>query len=245
MSSSPYDAVVLISSRSSNRFGSGFIVAHDDQGSYILTCAHVITMVGGASQAIIDNQFDRQAMLTACGLSMGIDLAVLYVQGLTNRPALQLTVDAEACREVAISGFKLHTQQSQILRTIRALLGDQVYLQPRGATVRTPAWDLLITEDDLLADGYSGSPVVDCHSGLVLAITSHLEQEGRRGQAISAQAVRSVWPSLPLHMVVHRDVDTLHTDDGAHQTQSRWLATWLEVWGARSPPHLLWTVVTV
>jgi hypothetical protein len=57
--------------------------------------------------------------------------------------------------------------------------------------------------------------------------------------------VRSVWPSLPLHMVVHRDVDTLHTDDAAHQTQSRWLATWLEVWGARSPPHLLWTVATV
>ena len=245
MSSSPHDAVVLIGSRSSNRFGSGFLVAHDSQGSYILTCAHVITMVGGVSQVIIDNQFDCQVMLTACGLSMGIDLAVIYIQGLTDRPVLQLTTDAEACREVAISGFKLHTPQSQILRTIHALLGDQVYLQPRGATVRTPAWDLLITKEDQLADGYSGSPVVDLQSGLVLAITSHLEQEGRRGQAISTQAIRSVWPNLPPHIMAHREVVPLYTTDDGSQTQSRWLATWLEVWGARSPPNLLRRVASV
>lgn len=239
MSGSSPDAVVLIGSRDSSRFGSGFIVAHDGQGSYILTCAHVITMVGGTPQVVIDNQPDRQVTLTACGLNMGIDLAVLYVQGLTDRPMLQLTTDAEACRAVAISGFKLHTPQSQILRTIHALLGDQVYLQPRGVTVRTPAWDLLIAEDDQLADGYSGSPVVDRQSGLVLAITSHLEQEGRRGQAISVQALRSVWPNLPPHIMVYREVDVFSTDDNDDQTQSHWLATWLEVWGARSPPHLL------
>ena len=245
MSSSSRDSVVLIGSRNSSRFGSGFIVAHDDQGSYILTCAHVITMVGGASQVTIDNQPDRQVTLTACGLSMGIDLAVIYVQGLTDRPVLKLTPDAEACRAVTISGFKLHTPQSQILRTIHALLGDQVYLQSRGATVRTPAWDLLIAEHDQLADGYSGSPVVDRQSGLVLAITSHLEQEGRRGQAISVQALRSVWPNLPPHIMVHREVEALYTNDNGHQTQSRWLATWLEVWGARSPPHQLWKEASV
>ncbi|MEI6775633.1 MAG: trypsin-like peptidase domain-containing protein [Chloroflexales bacterium] len=198
------NAVVLVTSRTSPRFGTGFIVHHDSQGTFVLTCAHVIEDVGGEAGAVVNHRPDLPVSLIASGLGSGIDLAVILARGLADRPVLQLSPDGVPDLSVIISGYRSHTQQGHILRSIRGTLGGQVFIQAKDVPNRAPAWDLRIEGDDQLADGYSGSPVVDEESRLVVAIASHLEREGRRGQAISAAAVAAIWPTLPPQAVARR-----------------------------------------
>lgn len=220
MSNTAYNAVVLITSRSSSRFGTGFIVHHDSQGAFVVTCAHVIEEVG-SEDAVVNHRPDLPVSLITSGMSVGVDLAVLLARGLTDRPALQLSLDAAPDLSVVITGYRFHTQRGHILRSIRGTLGNQVYLQTRGIPNRAPAWDLRIEGDEQLADGYSGSPIVEEESGLVIAIASHLEREGRRGQAISANAITTIWPLMPHGIIARRTVSASSTSNPECSTSPR------------------------
>ena len=53
-----WDACILITSRNpdNRRFGTGFIIYHSGQKSYVVTCAHVISDVGGEELIEADGQ---------------------------------------------------------------------------------------------------------------------------------------------------------------------------------------------
>lgn len=60
------------------------------------------------------------------------------------------------------------------------------------------AWKLLINQGGCLRQGYSGAPVVDLETGHVLGIATNMEKDGTEGLAISIEALKDIWPEMPL-----------------------------------------------
>lgn len=111
------DPVVLITSRDpeNQNFGTGFVMYRRHDSLYVLTCAHVVEFVGGASQVQIQ---DVPAELVESGAAQGPDdLAVLRVAGIL-REAAPLTLDdaADVGQRVLIKGFyKFHQKIRKLL----------------------------------------------------------------------------------------------------------------------------------
>ncbi|MFQ5612695.1 MAG: trypsin-like peptidase domain-containing protein [Anaerolineae bacterium] len=207
-------SVALITSKDPDihRFGTGFVVHRQGQVVYLLTCAHVVNDVGGPQQVKVG---DDPATVIACGgEDAPDDLAVLQVEGRSEIPSLPLGVSGETDRPFVAVGFQLFGK-SYLLRPIRGRLGEHVGLESRGGTERIPAWDLKIEDDYHLQPGYSGSPVVDETTGTVLGMVSHRQGEGRRGLALSIEAVSKVWPDMPPGLVEGRPARSAPGSSGA------------------------------
>jgi hypothetical protein len=64
---------------------------------------------------------------------------------------------------------------------------------------------LEIVDDYPLQPGYSGSPVVDQTGGAVLGVVSHRHGEGKRGLAISVEALTKIWPDMPPSLIAEME----------------------------------------
>ncbi|NCR15087.1 MAG: trypsin-like peptidase domain-containing protein [Microcystis aeruginosa G13-12] len=157
--------------------------------TYLLTCAHVIEDVGGLEQVEAGG---LPAIVVVSGEEDNIDLVVLRVDGLRDKPPLNLQVWGEKGSPFMTAGFQLFGG-NLLIRPLRGKLGDQVGLQSRQSGDRIQAWDLQILDDYALQPGYSGSPVVNEESGNVLAVVSHRQGEGKSGLAISIDSLSRIW----------------------------------------------------
>ena len=157
--------------------------------AYLLTCAHVIQDVGGLAQVEAGG---LPATVVTTGEKEDIDLAILRVDGLRDKPPLSLQVWGEKGSPFLTAGFQLFGE-TLLIRPLRGKLGDQVELQSRQSSDRVRAWDLQILDDYALQPGYSGSPVVNEESGNVLAVVSHRQGEGKSGLAISIDSLSKIW----------------------------------------------------
>jgi hypothetical protein len=188
------DSIVLITSAvpGSQAFGTGFLVQREGGATYLLTCAHVVAAVGGAEQLRIG---DRAAALIAAGEG-ALDLAVLRVDGLTDRPLLRLERSGKEHDPFVTAGFQRFGAQ-HLIRPIRGTLGAAVELAAAGQAERARAWDLAIVGEYRLQIGYSGSPVAHEESGRVFAVASHMLGEGEKGVALSLEVLPRVWREMP------------------------------------------------
>ncbi|KAB8335219.1 hypothetical protein SD80_002430 [Scytonema tolypothrichoides VB-61278] len=208
MSSTFQDSVILITSSDPNLqkrrvFGTGFVIHHTDEASYLLTCAHVVRDVGGEALVLADS---IPATVVANGESKGFDLAVLRVQRLWC-PALCLSVSSAVAKHFAIAGFYAFDQkETRLLREIQGYLGKQSFIPSTDGRERIKAWDLHIEGEDILQPGYSGSPVVDRTSGEVLAMVSHQVGKGEKGLAIAIEAIQNIWHSMPYELLKTNNV---------------------------------------
>jgi hypothetical protein len=195
VSSNLQDSVVLITSSIPNvdDFGTGFVLHRDEQGAYVLTCAHVVRVVGGLEKVKVGG---IPAVVVASGSEDRIDLAVLRVEGLLDKPSLYLCAIGEKNKAFRTAGFQLYGKRFMI-RPLHGILGEQVGVETRGQTMRTKAWDLKITDEYLLQPGYSGSPVLDEASGYVMGVVSDRQGEGKKGLAISIEALEETWQDRP------------------------------------------------
>lgn len=198
MSQSFSDSIVLITSITpeEDSFGTGFIIDRDEQGTYVLTCAHVVRDVGGSEKVVV-NGFPAETI--ASGERKGFDLAVLRVKGLSSKPQLSLSIMGKERKSFVISGFyKFSRKAAPALRKIRGNLGDTIQISSSDGRDRIDAWDLIIEGRHHLQPGYSGSPVIDEARGHVLGVVSHQVSQGVEGIAISIDALNKVWPEMPL-----------------------------------------------
>ncbi|MDM8522867.1 serine protease [Desulfococcaceae bacterium HSG8] len=153
------DSIVLITSSDPGnpRFGTGFVIRQDNSASYILTCEHVIKDVTGSGQIMVEG---KDAGTEASGAEKGIDLAVLRVEGLADKPVLNSSGSGETGMAFSTAGFQKYGEK-KLSRTLQGKIGELVSLTPDGKE-RVKAWDLKITDEDFsLQPGYSGSPVAD------------------------------------------------------------------------------------
>ncbi|MBE7383828.1 MAG: trypsin-like peptidase domain-containing protein [Leptolyngbya sp. SIO1E4] len=183
------DSVVLITSQDENNksFGTGFVIRQSSGAAYVLTCAHVLEDVGGASQAKADSM---PVKLVKSGESDSLDLAVLRVDGLLNRVPLNAKASGRQSSAIVASGFQKF-DGPHMLRQLEGSLGDQVVIQ-LDTSDRIHAWHLKMGANSL-QPGYSGSPIVDSETGCLLGIVSHRQEQGKTGWAISIDALDKIW----------------------------------------------------
>ncbi|EFO82076.1 GUN4-like protein [Oscillochloris trichoides DG-6] len=186
-------SVVLIQSQNNKNtaIGTGFLIFQTNAHSYILTCAHVVRDVGGPTQVKAEG---LPAEVVAIGEDHGLDLAVLRVAQIPDRPALTLRSGGNAEQAVKIEGCYKHESyltQEPIEGKLLRLFG----LSDLSRKHRVSGWYITINDQQKLQPGYSGSPVCIADGTVIgVMITSEGEQQGR---AISIEALRYIWPEMP------------------------------------------------
>ncbi|NET40657.1 GUN4 domain-containing protein [Okeania sp. SIO2B3] len=191
-------SIVLITStneRKANVIGTGFPFYKEQSSTYLLTCAHVVNDVGGKESVLVNN---IQAKVVAIGNITGFDLAVLRVENLNNISPFQLiNLSQGKNRKFQIAGHYLYgAEKKRSLQILDGVLGKKSFLTQNNQKVI--AWQLLINQSDRLRQGYSGAPVVDVETGYVLGIATNMEKDGAEGLAISIEALKHIWPKMPL-----------------------------------------------
>ncbi|MFE4107829.1 trypsin-like peptidase domain-containing protein [Almyronema epifaneia] len=184
------NSVVLVTSQvpGNHYFGTGFVIRRSSGAVYILTCAHVVKDVGGESHIYVDGM---SATVATSGEPEGLDLAVLKVEGLWQKPPLKLRCSGDRSHTIETIGFQKFDSYRQ-RRSLSGKLGNQVALHAHSGD-RIQAWDLQITDNHPLKPGYSGSPVIDTGSETVIGVVSHLQGQGEFGLAISIEALNQIW----------------------------------------------------
>ena len=208
----PLGSTVLITSSDPDNhfFGTGFVIYCRLRTSYVLTCAHVVDDIGGADKAVTAGM---TATHVASGDADGVDLAILSCENLDTIAPLQLQVHAKRGQQFQTSGFQLYGKQKYLIRPLAGLLGNSVQIGVSQAGL-VKAWDLNITDDYQLQPGYSGSPVVD-ENGDAVAVVSTRQADGRKGLALSVDAVSRIWPDVPRHIFRGGEDSAVSQTDGA------------------------------
>ena len=195
---SSWDACILITSKNPNnrRFGTGFIVCHSEQKSYLVTCAHVISDVGGEELIEADGQ---PARIVGIGSDDGLDLAVIEVDELLGKPVIKLKVLGLAGSPFLTVGFRAFGRHFSIA-PLFGIVATAVALESRKYSDRIKAWNLEIRDGEHLHDGYSGSPVIDDDS-FCLGVITYKQGDGQVGLAISIEELEKIWHTMPADLI--------------------------------------------
>lgn len=185
-------SIVLIQSKelNNNRFGTGFVIHKSGDSVYVLTCAHVVRDVGGENSVQIEGY---TAKVKAIGEEESLDLAVLCVEALFDRPPLRLSDNGTRGDDFSTEGYQLSV--GHLLRPLHGRLGEELSFYSTYRKTRIKAWEIHIEEENILRKGFSGSPVVD-KEGDVLAVVSQRLNSGKSGSAISIENLELIW-TLP------------------------------------------------
>lgn len=194
MSSNLRNAVVLVTSRDPEEagFGTAFVIDRRETQTYLLTCSHVVEMVGGEEWI---NVGGLAAKVVAIGEKSSTDLAVLVVEGLLDKAILPLGRSVQVSSQFTTSGYRKSAGTMQRRESTGKLGQQRVDLAHQGTLL--PAWDLEITGGARLESGCSGSPIVD-QTGSVIGVAIHQQDDsGRQGLAIAISALPIIWPDIP------------------------------------------------
>jgi hypothetical protein len=201
------DSVVLLTSSDPDNpsFGTGFVFHRDATGRcFLLTCLHVVTTLERPAKGATGEPpgvlaADKPAEVWVRGDSV-LDLAVLAVDGLGLAP-LSLGGPAGRGTRIETAGFSdfEKDQQTVVPRPLEGRVRDNVDVWSRRPRARRRAWSLDIEIDAeafrALADGYSGSPVVDPASGGVVGVMN-LKWSGTKGHALCVRSCDLLDPPL-------------------------------------------------
>jgi hypothetical protein len=208
MSDSLQESVILIRSsnhRAHKTFGTGFSAGCEGQATYIVTCAHVVKDI---LDEIRDSE-DKSAGITADDVnatvvasgsqdSKGIDLAVLCVEKPLGHLPLRCVSKLKG-KPFKTAGYQRDDTGNVTARPLDGSFGESIKVGSGKRATFAKAWDLKITSNHHLQEGYSGSPVVN-GNGHVVAVVNMREGEGISGTAISVEALKTVWSDMPPHL---------------------------------------------
>ncbi|OEU77893.1 MAG: hypothetical protein BA865_08425 [Desulfobacterales bacterium S5133MH4] len=195
------------------KFGTGFVFASENGEIWILTCAHVVRDVGGRINVRIKDQrvMDKPIEVLACGEKHEADLAVLKTTEKEGEhiPVLKLGLGGNEDLPVCICGFAFLYGEFHKAEPLKGTAKKIVVLQEDGGPLIT-AWKLLMNSNNLLEEGYSGSPVVSVATQTVFAIASISEYKGERGYAVSLAHLQDVWSAMPQELLGLQQVAAAH-----------------------------------
>ncbi len=182
----------LIKSSDNQSFGTGFVVKKDSNGSYLVTCSHVVEECREDFLEVAG----KKAELLYQGSSDSIDLAVIYVKGFTDTEALNLcsnTINKNLLFE--INGFKVHKRESFKFETLTGSIKKVSKIHTPNRTIKT--YELSIGEDDRIEKGYSGSAVLLEGSNTVIAIATDRNKNAKDAYAIPIAYLKEIWEEMP------------------------------------------------
>lgn len=173
--------------------GTGFICGRDGATVYLLTCWHVVQTIGAEHLQVLG----RPARVVALG-DKALDLALLAVDGLSDDPGLTLSNAGHSDQLFRTIGHFWVDEKERDVADSRLLEGT-LGAKRRKFSDRYPdvaGWEFSVTQDDAfdkIRAGYSGAPVFDPVSGLVVAVISHQEGEAL-GHAIAVSNLTTLYP---------------------------------------------------
>ncbi|GJD22581.1 hypothetical protein RIVM261_075370 [Rivularia sp. IAM M-261] len=194
-------SIFLITSKDpeNDNFGTGFVIKKDLLTAYVLTCSHVVRDVGGRDKVEIG--IYSVTVIAQSPDGHADDLAVLKVESEVplHNSILPLGNFGKSGSSFTIFGYWLYDKRNKQYRLeqIQGSLGKLVGIKSRHQPDSIDAWQLKINDDSTLQPGFSGSPVIDSKSCTVIGIVSHLEGQGRTGQAVSLVNLKKNWAEMP------------------------------------------------
>ncbi len=224
------DSVFLISHKDKRRkkFGTGFVIHHENDSSYIVTCRHVLSKICKCenNKETINKEFrniDVGGVIPGKVISIGdepIDIAVLKVNGLKTK-ALILYMGACEHLKIKIPGCAELGKAHQII-PITGQLEKSVERVQSGSKIRIDSWILKIDDGHEIHEGYSGSPVIDENEN-VIGIVSHKKGD-KTGYAIPVDVLPDLWKEMPEGLLknelIKGDDKKWHGDYGSETGES-------------------------
>ena len=181
----------LIKSTKNKSFGTAFCIDQDSNGSFLLTCQHVIEACGEEDLEVNGKNAELQASTSTNEL---IDLAVVYVKDLKAKSLnLSLATLAEDS-EFIIDGFKPHKSGEYKQEILDGSIKKLSQIHSKSNHIDT--YELSIGEDDNIEKGYSGSAIVSKNSGQVVAVATDRTTTGKQAYAIPLKYLKEVWTEL-------------------------------------------------
>jgi hypothetical protein len=160
-----YDALVRITSREAGNSaaGSGFVIHHDEEGTYVVTCRHVLDQICGDGERLV--LVDGEPARSICeGTVSECDLALLCcgASWLRTKPGL-LLAESDLLLDFLILGFWRSNDRSDP--------ADRFCMHFSGSAGSRM---LLLRNDPEhpVTYGHSGSPVLDFHSKRVIGVVT-------------------------------------------------------------------------
>ena len=101
---------------------------------------------------------------------------------------------------VNIPGHYLYSsEKKRCFRTIQGSLNKSQSIDRKNQQTgnNAIAWNIEIKVPDKLEQGYSGSPVIDKDSGVVIGVVTNMEKDKQKGQIISIEALEFLEPTDP------------------------------------------------
>lgn len=149
-------------------FGTGFSVYEDKNGTYIVTCMHVLKAVGGQENAKVKEMDISEAV--ADWDNDAADMVILKTaKSLKSRP-LPLCHQAKEKDEIRIVGYEKENKKFT-KRSFVGRLSSPTEKDTGGANKVVEGWDCKLNDQMGLVGGYSGSPVLltdsDCVIGMI------------------------------------------------------------------------------
>lgn len=182
-----------------DKFGTGFVINIDDGKTYILTCAHVLPVDINVPVTVKDANSIKEAKILAIGTAESVDLAVLLVEEILNVQILAMSNHGKKDRRFITGGFQSYDRNSLLIRPLEGRLVEENTIESKKTSGRIKVWDIEINSDSKfkLKPGYSGSPIVDLETSMVVGVITRSHGDGSSGLAISVEEVKKIWPQIP------------------------------------------------
>ncbi len=208
MNSDLNQSIILITSKNENNrkfLGTGFIIDKIENKTYIVTCSHVVTYAGGEESVIAEG---IPAKVIERGNDNDFDLAVLEVEGLSDKPKLALDyLDTENTIFTTVGFYDYYYDEpsreelSPRNKQIIGFIGERSAIYSLELKKSCYEWELNPELDNLIIEGYSGSPVYDVMRDVVIGVVKTSESSGEKGTAISIEALREIWQEMPSELL--------------------------------------------
>ncbi|CAA6819552.1 MAG: Unknown protein [uncultured Sulfurovum sp.] len=191
------DSILLIQSQDTkkNNMGTGFVIYNDENGSFILTCNHVLEAVG--EPKIDDYEVEEIAK------NKFYDLALLYVKGLVKKKPFVLketSLSLSQDKEVSLIGYRSFSKNEYRKNTRKAKIFDKGIHKEEN--IHFDVWEIMAQKDNHILRGYSGSPLI--LNGQVIGVMTNKEQADR-GFATSIKYLSTIWKDMPNGLILQEN----------------------------------------
>ena len=189
--------LIKSSSQNNRSFGTGFCIYKDDNGSFLLTAGHVVESCGRDSLLV---ESYKARLLHISDENDTIDLALIYVEGLTDIVPLKLSDEvAHKGDSFTVVGYRPHKNE-YAKEPLSGSIKKAYSIESK--TYKRDIYELSINKDDSIEQGYSGSAVVSSQTGLVIAVATDRKTNGKNAYATPATYLKSIWADMPDELFV-------------------------------------------
>lgn len=178
-----HNSILNITSTTNNNFGTCFAISSNSEGTHLVTCGHVINncgdnfLVDGKPASVVSNHYAK-----------GLDIAVIYVKGLTLK-AFTFSHPFEN-QGYTVTGFTALGKdiKKEPIENIR--IKENIEIIKRVQERKITAIKLYTPE--AISSGYSGSPIICKHSNSVVGIVN-LQSGSETNYGISSVHIKEVF----------------------------------------------------